>query len=163
MAKVSFGETLQPSRYYSGSGEYSEKSLGEFGITVEDLEKIFLDVSVSVDLRRAALVMFLAMNFTVNQDYESYFLKNNINEVFRSLVCKDAPIWLVKSLMIFAEKYLRYDDSMVRKLIGFCFYVFRENYPVQLQMQRLMHSWRERSNAPVRTKMLLQPWLDGKA
>ena len=163
VAKVSFGETLQPSRYYSGSGEYSEKSLGEFGITVEDLEKIFLDVSVSVDLRRAALAMFLAMNFTVNQDYESYFLKNNINEVFRSLVCKDAPIWLVKSLMIFAEKYLRYDDSMVRKLIGFCFYVFRENYPVQLQMQRLMHSWRERSNAPVRTKMLLQPWLDGKA
>ncbi|MCS4065484.1 NACHT domain-containing NTPase [Pseudomonas putida] len=163
VGRISFGESIDSRDYYRNLGPHSNSLLKSFGLNDTILRDIFFDDAMDASLRRAALAIFFAQEFSPLTNYEKLFHELKFDKLIEGLADRDAPIWFIKSVLIFVDNYLSYGDLVVRKLIGEFFYTFRENYGVQLMMQHLLSQWRENSYAPVQSKGLLKPWLSGEA
>lgn len=163
IGRVSFGSSSHLSQFYKETELHSQDLLNSFGVSQEWLKEIFFDDLQPINIRQAALAIFFSQEYRTDVDHQFLFYERKLYNLVELLMTKDTPLWFVKSLIIFSENYLRYDDPVVRVMIGDCFYKFRENYTAQLLMQNLLNNWRERSNAPVQTRNLLNIWLSGDA
>jgi hypothetical protein len=155
-----YGDRPKEVFFLRRASQHNQAILDEFSLTEPLLSSIYINVSNSLDTRRAALAAYLSQDFEVEASYPESQFRDKIYYVAIELLDKAAPDWFVASIFIFAESYLRHDDSLAITLIGHCFDTYRDNYLIRMMMHSLVANWRERSSAPVQSSKILNTWLE---
>lgn len=142
--------------HFNTGNDFSEDVLLGFGLSIDYLKAIFNDDSNPIDLRRAALAIYLSHDFNLSIGYIEFFTE--IDNVYFSMLL-DSPDWYVTAGIIFCNKNVIIPDAIAAKFLGSILNRYRDNYLISDIAQHVVSRWRERSIAPVTSHKALDPWL----
>lgn len=160
IVQVLYEHKRQPSRHVSKDGENLSRAaiIKGYGLDDQILKNIFEDESVKVVNRAAALCCYLCQVNAPNNHVRLSFFDNGLDSWVLKFAEENLPLWYPEAIAK-TIRYLGLDDKSVMDFTGKILYAYRENYSSRQALQPLLAAWRERSNAPVSNKGVLDQWL----